>query len=159
MRPICWSLKLPEGHDVVSLCAGANDVKTSNWPVPATSEVARSRSKWKLHILPADAAGKSKVSNMVMSLVLPSFEMMPLGVKRVTAPVLTSYCEVTLGRRMLLPELEPGAPGTPGHEDVSSAERALFSGRAAETLRMENAMVEVEKCIVDIVKGGYEPRR
>lgn len=85
-----------------------------------------------------------------MSLVLPFLETTPVGVRRVTAPVLTSYWEVTLGLRMLLPGRLPGLPGRPEHEEVSLSERALFNGRAADKLSMASVMAEVEKCILEV---------
>jgi hypothetical protein len=81
MRPRCWSLRLPEGQEDVLRVAGAREVNTSNCPVPETfADASEARSKWKLHVLPSDSGGKSKVRRVVMSVVLPSLKILPLAV-------------------------------------------------------------------------------
>ncbi len=76
-----------------------------------------------------------------MSLVLPSLEIMPLGTWRVTAPVLTSYREVTLGRMVL-------EGSELGYEDVELSDRAS-RGRAATALMMARVKAEdVRNCIL-----------
>jgi xanthine dehydrogenase YagR molybdenum-binding subunit len=49
---------------------------TSNFPLPETVD-AVSRKKWNSQVLPAAAAGKSKVASVVMSVVRPDLKILP----------------------------------------------------------------------------------
>lgn len=92
MRPICWSLRLPEGQVSALLVAGARETKTSNWPVAETVAVeSEERSKRKLQVLPLVSGGKSKVRRVVTSVLRPFLNTLPLISSRRTAPVQTSY--------------------------------------------------------------------
>lgn len=120
MRPMCWSLRFPEGQVSALYVAGARETKTANWPVP---ETVAAGSKWKLHVFPSVSGGKLNVSSVVTSVLRPSLKILPLLSLRRTAPVQTSYCEVTHG---LIGELSLGVEGgTTGVEHGGSQPGAV----------------------------------
>jgi len=75
---------------VVDLVAGWRLVKTSKRPEPVRVAVG-SRLKWNTQVWPCDAAGRLKVTSVVMSLDCPFLKISPFGVLKLIAPVETEY--------------------------------------------------------------------
>jgi len=76
---------------VVDSVAGWRLVKTSKRPEPVRVEPG-ARLKWNAQVWPADAAGRLKVTSVVMSEDGPSvLKIFPDGVSKSIAPVETLY--------------------------------------------------------------------
>ena len=109
-------------------------MKTSKEPLPDSFAVpSLGSTKWNSHVKPAEAAGKSKVTSVVMSDVTPSLKILPAVTSKSTAPVQTVYCEMVEGRMTLEPLGMFWGRG---------------EGRAEVKAKMARAVAAVRKCIV-----------
>jgi len=116
---------------VVDVVAGWRLVKTSKRPEPVRVAVL-SRLKWNTQVLPCDAAGRLKVTSLVMSLDFPLFlKISPFGVLKLIAPVETEYRERVVGGTMFAPV---GMLGT---------------GDACARMRREKAAVRLRSFMMD----------
>ena len=121
----------------------------------------------KLHVLPSDSGGKSKVRRVVTSVVRPSLKILPLLSSWCTAPVQTSYREVNVGL-MIEASFGPpdGSTGSTGAEHggfqpgglaqpevVGSGYEGIVAGRADAKAIAVRASAEVEKCMTMDKKG------
>lgn len=82
---------------MVEPVAGLIEVKTSACAEPVAMSVVP-RLKTNSQVLPCQAAGTSNVTSVVISGVVPVFEMRPCATSKLIAPVHTLYVDVTVGK-------------------------------------------------------------